>query len=190
MGAQAERLSYDIRRGLLAHEEQFCVGGEPADLLRDLESMQLRQVDIEQNQLRRQFCGLLNSLQPIRRLDGLELRSSLKRFTHETAERPMVLHDENPQRHNRLVSQTERSRAEFTPDANSVQRVESISATGSSASASRFSEGQDRLDHRYPPRHTRGIGSKGPAVGSFVNLHQLGGEPYTLGRKEIPLGTT
>ena len=54
-------------------------GGEPADLFSDLESMQLRQVDIEQNQVRLQFFGLLNGLQPIRRLDDLELRSSLKR---------------------------------------------------------------------------------------------------------------
>ena len=75
------------------------MGGEPADLFRDLESMQLRQVDIEQNQIRLQFFGLLNGLQPIRRLDGLELRPSLKRRTNETAERRMVLDDENPQRH-------------------------------------------------------------------------------------------
>ena len=74
MGAQTERLSHDVRRGLLAHEEKSCVGGEPADLFRDLESMHLRQVDIEQNQIRLQFFGLLNGLQPIRRLDGLELR--------------------------------------------------------------------------------------------------------------------
>src|SRR4030095_8768561 len=140
MSAQAERLSDDIRRGLLAQEEQFGVGGEPADPLRDLESMQLRQVDIEQNQVRRQFFGLLNSLQPIGCLDGLGLRSSLKRLTNETAERPIVLYDENPQRHrdvssvvdpmprtgermNSLVSQAEQWRAEFTPDASSAQRV-------------------------------------------------------------------
>ena len=66
MGAQTERLSHDIRRGLLAHEEKSCVGGEPADLFSDLESMHLRQVDIEQNQIRLQFFGLLNGLQPIR----------------------------------------------------------------------------------------------------------------------------
>ena len=99
MGAQTERLSDDIRRGLLAHEEQSCVGGETVDLFRDLESMQLRQVDIEQNQIRLQFFGLLDGLQPILRLDGLELRPSLKRRTNETAERRMVLDDENPQRH-------------------------------------------------------------------------------------------
>ena len=80
------------------------MGGEPADLFRDLESMQLRQVDIEQNQIRLQFFGLLNGLQPIRRLDGLELRPSLKRRTNETAERRMVLDDENPQRHMDLVT--------------------------------------------------------------------------------------
>ena len=65
----------------------------------DLESMHLRQVDIEQNQIRLQLFGLLNGLQPIRRLDGLELRPSLKRRTNEMAERRMVLDDENPQRH-------------------------------------------------------------------------------------------
>src|SRR4030095_12910363 len=99
MGAQTERRSYDIRRGLLADEEHSCVGGEPADPFSDLESMQLRQIDIEQNQIRLQFFGLLNGLQPIRRLDGLELRPSLKRRTNETAERRMVLDDENPQGH-------------------------------------------------------------------------------------------
>jgi hypothetical protein len=74
MGAQTERLSYDIRRGLLAHEEKSCVGGQLADLFRGLESIHLRQVDIEQNQIRLQFFGLPNGLQPIRCLDGLELR--------------------------------------------------------------------------------------------------------------------
>src|SRR4030095_11570659 len=40
------------------------------------------------------FCTASKS---IRRLDGLELRSSLKRRTNETAEWRMVLDDENPQ---------------------------------------------------------------------------------------------
>src|SRR5580765_8240323 len=96
MGAQAERLSHDIRRGLLAHEEQSCAGNEPADLLSDLESMQLRQIDIEQNQIRLQFFDLLNGLQPIHRLEDLELCSSLKRPTRDTTERRIVLDDENP----------------------------------------------------------------------------------------------
>ena len=61
--------------------------------------MQLRQIDIEQNHIRPQFCGLLNALPPIRRLDGPEFRPSLKCRTNETAERWMVLDDENPQRH-------------------------------------------------------------------------------------------
>ena len=66
----------------------------------DLESMQHRQVDIEQNQVRLQFFGLAASgLQPIRRLEGLELRPSLKRRTSDSAERRIVLDDENPQRH-------------------------------------------------------------------------------------------
>ena len=99
VGAQTERLSDDIRRGLLAHEEQSRAGGEPADLFRDLESIQLRQIDVEQNQIRLQFFGLPHGLQPIRRLDDLELRPSLKRRTNETAERRMVFHYENRQRH-------------------------------------------------------------------------------------------
>jgi hypothetical protein len=61
--------------------------------------MHLRQVDIEQNQIRLQLFGLLNGLQPIRRLDGVEIRPSLKRRTNEMAELRMVLDDENPQRH-------------------------------------------------------------------------------------------
>jgi hypothetical protein len=64
----------------------------------NFESMHLRQVDIEQNQIRLQFVGLPNGLQPIRRLDGPELRL-LKRRANEMAERRMVLDDENPQRH-------------------------------------------------------------------------------------------
>ena len=80
-------------------KRSLCVGREPADPCSDLESMQLRQVDIEQNQIRLQFFGLLKGLQPIRRLEDLELGSSLKRLTRETAERRMVLDDENPQRH-------------------------------------------------------------------------------------------
>ena len=71
-GAQTERLSYDVRRGLLAQEEQPCVGGEPADLSSDLEAMHGRQVDIEQDQIRLQLFGLLNGLQSVRRLDDLE----------------------------------------------------------------------------------------------------------------------
>ena len=108
--AQTERLSYDIRRGLLAHEEKSCVGGEPGDVFSDLESLHLRQVDIEQNQIRPHFFGLLNGLQPIRRLDGLELRPSLKRRTNETAERRMVLDDENPQPHMWFLRATSMSR--------------------------------------------------------------------------------
>jgi hypothetical protein len=104
MGDQTERLADDIRQGLLAHEEQSCVGSEPGDLFRDLESMQLRQVDIEQNHIRLQFFGLLYGLQSIGRLDGLELRSSLKLCTNETPERRMVLDDENPQWHMDLVT--------------------------------------------------------------------------------------
>ena len=96
-GAQTQRLSDDIRRGLLAHEEKSCVRGEPEDLSSDLESMHLRQVDIEQNQIRLQLFGPLNGLQPIRRLDGLDLRPSLKRRTNDSAELRMVLDDENPQ---------------------------------------------------------------------------------------------
>jgi len=61
--------------------------------------MQLRQVDIEQNQIRLQFFGLLKGLQPICRLEDLELGSSLKRLTRNAAERRMVLDDENPQWH-------------------------------------------------------------------------------------------
>jgi hypothetical protein len=66
--------------------------------------MQLRQIDIEQDQIRLEGFGLLNRLQPIDRLDGLDLRASLKRGTDKTAERRMVLDDENPQRH--IVSST------------------------------------------------------------------------------------
>ena len=99
MGAQTQRLSYDLRRGLLAHEEKSCVGSEPADLFRDLESMHRGQVDIEQNQIRLQLFGHPNSLQPIRRLEGLELRASMERRTNELAKRRIVLDDENRQRH-------------------------------------------------------------------------------------------
>ena len=119
MGAQTERLSYDIGRGLLAHEEQSCVGYEAADLFRDLEAMQLRQIDIEQNQIRLLGFGLLNGLQPIRCLAGLVLCASLKRRTDETAERRMVLDDENPQRHldgSPVIGRV----ADFTPDTNSA----------------------------------------------------------------------
>jgi hypothetical protein len=42
---------------------------------------------------------------------------------------------------------------------------------------SRFSKGEYRLDHRHPATHTRGIRTKGPAVRSVVNPHQLAGEP-------------
>ena len=99
MRAQTEGLSHDTRRGLLAHEEKSSVGGEPGDLCSDVESMHPRQVDIEQNHIRLQLFGLPNGLQPIRRLDGLELRPSLKRRTSELPERRMVLDDENRQRH-------------------------------------------------------------------------------------------
>src|SRR5947208_24866 len=99
MGAQTERLSYDVRRGLLAHEEQSCAGGEPADLLSDLEPMQLRQADVEQNHIRLQLYGLLNGLHPIHRLEDLELCALLKLRPNELAELGMVLDDENPQGH-------------------------------------------------------------------------------------------
>jgi hypothetical protein len=73
------------------------VGCEPADSFRYPESVQLRQIYIKQNQIWLQFFDLLNGLQPIRCLDDLELRPSLKRRTNETAEWRMVFDDENPQ---------------------------------------------------------------------------------------------
>ena len=90
-------LSNNIRRGLLAQEEQSCLCGEPADLFGDLESPQLRQVDHQAESIRLQFFGLLNAFQSIRRFDRLELRPFLKRRTNETAKRCIVLDDENPQ---------------------------------------------------------------------------------------------
>ena len=95
--AQAQRRSYDVRRRLLADEEKFCVRDEPADLFSDFESMELRQVDIKENQIRLQLFRLLNGLQPIRRFVDLE-RPLLNRRTNKTAERGIVLDDENPQR--------------------------------------------------------------------------------------------
>jgi hypothetical protein len=104
MGAQSERLSYEIRRGLLAHEEQSCVGDKPADLFSDLESMHPRQVDIEQNHIRVQIDGLLNGLQPVHCLDDLKLCSSLQLRTNDLAELRMVFDDENPHGHMALSS--------------------------------------------------------------------------------------
>jgi hypothetical protein len=87
------------------------VGGESADLFRNFESMHLRQVDIEQNQIRLQFFGLPKSRQPILSLDGLEPRPSLKRRAGEMAERRIVLDDENPQRHSGIQSRRRRRSA-------------------------------------------------------------------------------
>jgi hypothetical protein len=56
-------------------------------LFHDLESIQLRQIDIEQNQVRLKFVGLPHGLQPIRRLGDLELRPLLQRRANDTAER-------------------------------------------------------------------------------------------------------
>src|SRR5688572_21937619 len=50
--AETEPVSDDVRRRLLAHEDKFRVRREPADPCSGLESMQLRQIDIEQNQIR------------------------------------------------------------------------------------------------------------------------------------------
>ena len=75
------------------------MGSEPGELCSDVESMNPRQVDIEQNHIRLQRFGLPNGLQSIRRLDGLELRPSLKRRTSELSKRRVVLDDENRQRH-------------------------------------------------------------------------------------------
>ena len=55
------------------------MGRERAGPCSDVKSMQLRQVNVEQNQIRLQFFGLLNAFQPIRRLDGVELRPAAKR---------------------------------------------------------------------------------------------------------------
>ena len=61
--------------------------------------MHLRQADIEQQQIRLQFLGFPNGLQPILRLDGLELRPSSKGGADEMSERRVVLDDKNLQRH-------------------------------------------------------------------------------------------
>src|SRR5687768_1806550 len=120
MGAQTKRLPYDVRRGLLAHEEKSGARSQPADLLRDLESIHLRQVDVEQNQIGLQFSGLPNRLQPVRRLHGLELRPFVQRHANEAAEQFMVLDDENPQRHSGV---TVTSGEQAPGDSNEESRV-------------------------------------------------------------------
>ena len=67
--------------------------------VRDLESVHLRKVDIEQDQVRLKFPGLLDGLESIRRLEGLAALTLLKRRADEIAEPRMVLDDENPQQH-------------------------------------------------------------------------------------------
>jgi len=66
-------------------------------VFRDLESVHLRQVDVEQNQVGLQFSGLLDGLQAIRGLGNLKFRPALKLRTNETAERCMVFYEENLQ---------------------------------------------------------------------------------------------
>ena len=98
LSTEAERLPHDRRCGLLAHEEQPDVRSERAELQRDVEAMHLRQVEIEQHQVRLQRLGLLNPLQPVRCLECLKFRL-LERSADEPAERRMVLDDENPAGH-------------------------------------------------------------------------------------------
>src|SRR5688572_33279611 len=76
MAAEVERLSDDLRRGLLAHEDHPCRGSESVNVLRHLEPIHLREMDVEQNHVRPQCLDLLNGLEPIRRLDDLEFRPS------------------------------------------------------------------------------------------------------------------
>ena len=45
---------------------------------------------------------------------------------------------------------------------------------------------QDRLHHRHPAGHARGIRREGPAIGSPVHLEQLRVEPEPLGLDEVP----
>ena len=63
------------------------MGRAATDPCGHLETMSIRHIDIEQEPIRRQFVGLLKGLEPISRLEDLELCSSLKRLTRETAER-------------------------------------------------------------------------------------------------------
>ena len=51
--------------------KQACSRSKAANPLSDLESVHLRQVDVEQNQVRLQLLGLLNGHHPVRRLNGL-----------------------------------------------------------------------------------------------------------------------
>src|SRR6478672_5000168 len=48
------------------------------------------------------------------------------------------------------------------------------------------SESEDRLHHRYPTVHARGIRSKRSAIRCFANPHQFCVEPQPFGRKEMP----
>src|SRR5215212_11202164 len=50
------------------------------------------------------------------------------------------------------------------------------------------SKSEDRLDHRNPAGHSRGVRTKCSAIRSSLNPHQLAGHPQTLRWQEIPLG--
>ena len=54
----------------------------------------------------------------------------------------------------------------------------------------RMLKSKDRLDHRNPAGHSRGVRTKCSAVRSSLNSHHLAGHPQTLGWQKIPLDSS
>jgi len=73
------------------------VGGDPADSSGSLDSIQLREPNVQQNQVWLQSFRLLNRLQPVRYFaNDLQTRLFLKRRTDEAPPSLVVIYDENP----------------------------------------------------------------------------------------------
>ena len=70
----------------MTEEQDFCSGSEITHPPSDLEPVQARQTDVEQDQIRMQLFGLFDGLQPIRSLRDLKLRPLLQRRADKSAE--------------------------------------------------------------------------------------------------------
>ena len=81
---------------MLAYEKDFAPGNECADLSRDLNAIQSREADVQQNQIGLQLCALADCFQSVRRFaDDPEFPAVLQYRGNQTAPGLEIINNQN-----------------------------------------------------------------------------------------------
>ncbi len=93
--AFAESFTDHTGRGVLANKQKACIRSDPAYLTSGFYSIEHRQSNVKQYQIRLQIARHPHGLQPIRNFGNHKLRPLLKELTDYAAEWLVVLRDQD-----------------------------------------------------------------------------------------------